>query len=155
MSLFMVVSGGQTGVDRAALDAAMALHIPVGGWCPKGRFAEDGPIGPAYPLSETGTSYYAERTRKNIIDSDGTLIIAGRKLTGGSLLTANYAKRRRKPLYITNIDNHCPAEIAVIQVWIGENEISRLNVAGPRESTYPGIYQLAFGMMTDLLESLA
>ncbi len=82
-----IISGGQTGVDRAALDVAIELELPCGGWCPRGRLAEDGTVPDRYPLQETRSAEYAERTERNVIDSDGTLIIATRPLTGGTALT--------------------------------------------------------------------
>jgi hypothetical protein len=84
---FKIISGGQTGVDRAALDAALALNIPCGGWCPKGRKAEDGPIPERYPLQETSSADYRVRTEKNVTDSDGTLILTRGPVTGGTAYT--------------------------------------------------------------------
>jgi predicted Rossmann fold nucleotide-binding protein DprA/Smf involved in DNA uptake len=94
-----IVSGGQTGVDRAALDIALALGIPCGGWCPRGRGAEDGVIPARYPLQETCSHDYAERTRRNVIDSDGTLILAIGALHGGTLLTAQLAEKAASPVW--------------------------------------------------------
>jgi hypothetical protein len=96
-----IISGGQTGVDRAALDVAIELELPCGGWCPRGRLAEDGTVPDRYPLQETRSAEYAERTERNVIDSDGTLIIATRPLTGGTALTVELAHRRDKPLLLT------------------------------------------------------
>mgnify|MGYP003793290687 CR=1 FL=1 len=87
-----IVSGGQTGVDRAALDVAMQLGIPVGGWCPRGRRAEDGRIPDSYPLREASSVNYAKRTELNVRDSDGTLILSGGPLTGGTALTESLAR---------------------------------------------------------------
>ncbi|MCD6446738.1 MAG: putative molybdenum carrier protein, partial [Candidatus Marinimicrobia bacterium] len=82
-----IISGGQTGADRAGLDAAMELNIPVGGWCPKGRKSEDGPIDNKYPLQETTSGDYRVRTERNVKESDGTLIFTLGKPTGGTALT--------------------------------------------------------------------
>src|SRR5947209_20410690 len=103
-----IVSGGQTGVDRAALDVALALGIPCGGWCPRGRRAEDGPIPERYPLVETPTDEYPERTERNVCDSDGTLILTRGQPDRGTALTARLANRHKKPLYV--VDLAAPAE---------------------------------------------
>src|SRR5262245_54833883 len=91
-----IISGGQSGVDRAALDVALELGIPCGGWCPKGRRAEDGPLPDRYPLDETQTSFYPERTRRNVRDSDGTLILADGAAKGGTALTIELAEQMQK-----------------------------------------------------------
>lgn len=144
-----IVSGGQTGVDRAALDIALALGIPCGGWCPRGRVAEDGAIPARYPLQETGSHDYAERTRRNVIDSDGTLILAIGALQGGTLLTAQLAEKSGKPCLV--VDLASPPEPGKVDSWIRENQISVLNVAGPRESQHPGIHALAGGFLIEIL----
>src|SRR3954447_14624932 len=92
-----IVSGGQTGVDRAALDVALALGIPCGGWCPRGRGAEDGLIPERYPLVETPAADASQRTRWNVRDSDGTLILAWGEPTGGTLLTVQACRETGKP----------------------------------------------------------
>ncbi len=139
-----IVSGGQTGVDRAALDAAIELGIPHGGWCPKGRLAEDGRIPDKYNLSETKTRKYPERTIMNIHDSDGTLIITRSEPTGGTLLTKNVAEKSKKPLLVITINKRVSQKKVVsILSWISENKIKVLNIAGPRESTTSGIYEVA------------
>jgi hypothetical protein len=144
-----IVSGGQTGVDRAALDVALALGIPCGGWCPRGRAAEDGLIPARYPLQETDSHDYAERTRRNVIDSDGTLILAIGELHGGTLLTAQLAEKNGKPCLI--IDLASPPMPGKVHSWIREHEISVLNVAGPRETQHPGMHALASGFLDELL----
>ncbi|MCC6144396.1 MAG: putative molybdenum carrier protein [Candidatus Hydrogenedentes bacterium] len=141
MTLAKVVSGGQTGVDRAALDAAMRYDLPVGGWCPKGRLAEDGPISPAYPLEETPTAVYQERTLWNVRDSDGTLILTSGEPVGGTALTIAFARQEHKPHLV--IDLAKDPRIAPVQNWLRAHNIRVLNVAGPRESTVPGIYAMA------------
>lgn len=148
MSIQKIVSGGQTGVDRAALDAALEHEIPVGGWCPKGRRAEDGPIAARYPLQETPSAAYAQRTAWNVRDSDGTLILVNAEPEGGTALTAREASRRKKPILQSKIHS---TELAAIRDWIERNDIAVLNVAGPRASEAPGIYADAKTLITRLL----
>jgi hypothetical protein len=132
-----VVSGGQTGVDRAALDAARALGLPYGGWCPRGRLAEDGPIDPSYPLVETPSADYAQRTEWNVRDSDGTLVLVRGRATGGTALTMDLARQHGKPLLVLDLAGEpLPDEASR---WIATHGIDVLNVAGPRESQKPGI----------------
>lgn len=132
-----IISGGQTGVDRAALDVALAAEIPCGGWCPAGRRAEDGAVPARYPLRETGEYSYEIRTRRNIQDSDGTLIISTQPLTGGTALTRKLARELDKPLLIVEPTGLFLSEL--IEQWLKDHKIRVLNVAGPRESTSPGI----------------
>jgi hypothetical protein len=132
-----IVSGGQTGVDRAALDAALALGISHGGWCPGGRLAEDGVIHPRYQLMETETAEYAVRTEKNVVDSDGTLILCRGQTSGGTELTRCLALQHGKPCLVVDLNRPLPAED--VYGWISENRIETLNVAGPRESQNRGI----------------
>ena len=148
-SLQKIVSGGQTGVDRAALDVAMELDIPCGGWCPAGRRAEDGRIEACYPLQETESYRYDVRTRQNITDSDGTLIISSAPLTSGTDLTRKIALKTDKPLLIIAPDTLFDAEL--IDPWLKEHRITVLNVAGPRESSSPGIYQQATTILKEAL----
>jgi len=150
-----IVSGGQTGVDRAALDTAILFNIPHGGWCPKGRLAEDGAIDAKYHLKETHSSDYAERTRQNVIDSDGTLILVlGMPINtnDGTQLTVDEAIKEKKPHKLFDLSNEeSPDEIID---WISENNLKVLNIAGPRESQSPGIYSKAFCVLTELLSRL-
>jgi len=134
-----IVSGGQAGVDRAALDAALALGVPCGGWCPKGRKAEDGPIPARYPLTETPSDDYAQRTEWNVRDSDGTLILTDGKLSGGSAQTVEIAKRVGKPYLVVELNG--TEQPAAVRAWVVARGITVLNVAGPRESKSPGIYE--------------
>jgi hypothetical protein len=132
-----VVSGGQTGVDRAALDVALGLGIPCGGWCPHGRRAEDGELDARYPLVETPSDDYAERTEWNVRDSDGTLVLTRGRPSGGTAFTIAVARRLRRPLLVLDLaDDPAPARAAR---WLEQTEIGVLNVAGPRESQRPGI----------------
>ncbi len=144
--LSKIISGGQTGVDRAALEVAMFLEIPHGGWCPKGRRAEDGPIPEMFNLIETPSFNYAVRTEKNVVESDGTLILFRSVITRGTGLTAQFAKRHQRPHLIVDLatidsqDKTATQEkSAEILAWIVAQNINVLNVAGPRESTNPNI----------------
>ncbi len=146
-----IISGGQTGVDRASLDIAIALHIPHGGWCPAGRMAEDGRITERYRLAELASPEYADRTRKNVEDSDGTLILNREKLEGGTALTLVFANNLNKPVMLVDLDN--PPEPREIGSWLVSNKIKQCNVAGPRESKRRGIYRQAYRFLHSLLDS--
>ncbi|MEH2087026.1 putative molybdenum carrier protein [Nostoc sp.] len=149
-----VVTGGQTGVDRAALDTALSLLLPVRGWCPKGRLAEDGKIPPVYPLQETTSTDYALRTEWNVRDSDGTLVLAYGSLEGGTKLTADLAHKYDRPVLIINALSFSENDAARFWSWIQKHNIRILNVAGPRESSQPGvIYNRARYVLKQLLES--
>ncbi len=140
-----IVSGGQTGVDRAALDWALTRDVPCGGWCPLGRWAEDGSIDAWYPLRETPDADPAQRTEWNVRDSDGTLIVTlARRMTGGTLLTAGLARRLAKPLlHLAKADSPAAGQAESLSQFIGQHEIRVLNVAGPRESGEPGVGEFA------------
>ena len=144
-----IVSGGQTGVDRAALDAALDVGIDCGGWCPHGRRAEDGVIPARYPVHETAAADYQTRTRRNVRDSDGTLILNRGPLQGGPALTARVTGRYAKPCLIVELDGTADPRTATL--WIEEHHIRVLNVAGPRESKRPGIHALALRYLRRLL----
>jgi Circularly permutated YpsA SLOG family len=144
-----IISGGQTGVDRAALDVALAMGIDCGGWCPKGRRAEDGPIASRYPLVETASTAYSQRTKRNVRDSDGTLILSRGQPRGGTLLTQRTALELGKPCL--SIDLGAPAALAEIREWLDHNAVGVLNVAGPRESQSPGITLEATRLLYELL----
>jgi hypothetical protein len=136
-----IVSGGQTGADRAALDVAIRWNIPHGGWVPKGRLAENGPLPDIYQLAEMPTDHYTARTEQNVIDSDGTLIIASGKLTGGSDYTRKMTLKHKKQLLGIDLARTHPSEAAsLIASWIQLQRIEVLNVAGPRASEEPDIY---------------
>ena len=124
-----IVSGGQTGVDRAALDAALALGLPCGGWCPRGRWAEDGPIDPRYPLTETPLADPARRTQWNVRDSEGTLVLLRGTADGGTALTIQCAERSGKPCLVVHLDQ--PENVAALREWLAAYHIRVLNVAGP------------------------
>ena len=149
-----IVSGGQTGVDRAALDAALANNFPCGGWCPLGRLSEDGPIEKQYPLRETPTSVYAERTEWNVRDSDVTLILTWGAATGGTLYTMEMAEKHSKPCF--QVDFSECNEVEEVIKWIEKNGVEVLNVAGPRASTLDksiDIYKLAEDFLSRLLRN--
>jgi len=137
-----IISGGQTGVDRAALDAAIKLTIPHGGWIPQGRLTEDGPLPPEYQLQETRSTSYADRTEKNVLDADATLIISRGPLTGGSEYTREMAVKHKR-LWLHLDLKKIPAFQAAIAIndWISKKGIAILNVAGPRASKDPKIYK--------------
>ncbi len=136
-----IVSGGQTGADRAALDWAILEGIEHGGWCPEGRLAEDGRIPNQYQVVELEGGGYRARTRRNVLDSDGTLIVNRGLMEGGTLLTQQFAEKLGKPYLVFQADPGLRVEqSASLANWLGENQIRVLNVAGPRESNKPGIY---------------
>ena len=159
-----IISGGQTGADRAALDAAIACGVPHGGWCPKGRLAEAGSIPGKYNLRETEEADYPVRTRANVEAADLTLIFSRGPLTGGSLLTLEFAKAARKPCVHMNL---CAGfqglekrGQALRQFFQTSEKTGRkvprfgkisLNVAGPRASNDPGIYAAVYAAMISLL----
>jgi len=139
----MIVSGGQTGAERAALDWAIQARIPHGGWCPRGRKAEDGPLATQYALQEMASTDYSARTRQNVIDSDGTLIVNTGELEGGTLKTLRIAEKLRKPHLLLQMDVGVQeANVHEFVCWMRRESISRLNIAGPRASKQPDIYRL-------------
>ena len=162
MTLRKILSGGQTGVDRAALDVAVKLDVAYGGWCPKGRLDEKGVIPSKYScLTEIEGNFICDqdnfnaRTVKNIIDSNGTLIIVPswplpENIKDGTILTIEEIRRQDKPYYILNIENHYLNDCIN---WIREFEIGVLNVAGPRASNSPGIYSVSASLLEELFLS--
>ena len=148
----VVVSGGQSGVDRAALDAALALAVPVGGWCPAGRWAEDGPIPARYPLVETPSADPEERTRWNVRDADATLVLSPGPPSGGTRLTADVARRLGRPLFVAAPTDAVDAAVR----WAARAVplAGRLDVAGPRESEAPGVYAEARAWLGAFLAAL-
>lgn len=147
IKLTRIVSGGQTGADRAALDWAIGAGIPHGGWCPHGRRAEDGAIPPQYQLIETPSSNYVFRTGLNIRDSDGTVIFScNRKISGGTALTLRLATEQQKPLL--HLYQAHPSPVLSLQDFVLEYDIKNLNVAGPRESKEPEIYDWVTEILT-------
>jgi DNA-binding transcriptional ArsR family regulator len=167
VNVVKVVSGGQTGADRAALDAAIACGVPHGGWCPKGRRAEDGPIDPVYNLEEMAKEDYPSRTKANVADSDVTVIFSRGPLSGGSLLTQEFAVELNKPCLHIDFQalKNSPLDrteffqaleekvSAVAEAMADEPGLGNivLNVAGPRASTDPSIYDAVYSALTLLL----
>jgi hypothetical protein len=139
-----IISGGQTGADRAAFDWAISHGVPHGGWCPKGRWAEDGPIASAYQVQETPSADPAQRTEWNVRDSDGTVIFSiNQQLCGGSLLASEFASRYGKPcLHLSRQQRH-PDPGGKLKEFILQNRIKVLNVAGSRASEEPEIVRFA------------
>ncbi len=144
-----VISGGQTGVDRAALDVALELGLPCGGWCPAGWRAEDGPIDARYPLAQTDTADYAERTRRNVAEADATLVLCQGHLSGGTLLTVEAALELDKPCLV--IDLRRPWQPSQVRSWLHACAVVTVNVAGPRETGAPGIHAQASDFLRRVL----
>ena len=142
------MSGGQTGVDRAALDVAIALGIAHGGWCPLGRIAEDGPIPDFYHLREHPSPKYSDRTKCNVIDSDATLILYGSNLEGGTFKTFRHAETLGKPCLKIRLTHR--GRFERVREWLVHHHVLTLNVAGPRASKEPVIYQRAFDYLVEL-----
>lgn len=149
--MLKIISGGQSGVDRAALDAALQLGISCGGYCPKGRKSEDGAIPEKYPLTETKTDNYAERTELNVKQSDGTFILIFGTPDRGTSLTIELCKRFNKPCLVIDLSHEKPGRD--IKSWLQHNRISILNVAGNRESISPGIHKKTYEFLTGLFKN--
>ncbi len=144
-----IVSGGQTGVDRAALEVAIAIGIGHGGWCPAGRIAEDGSVPSRYELRETDSAEYPVRTEQNVIDSDATLILHDGAVKGGTRLTINICRRLGKPHLAMQIEDK---NLNAVRRWLRKNQPLVLNVAGPRESTSPGIFFRSMDFLLRVLD---
>ena len=134
-----IISGGQTGADRAALDFAIAHGFTHGGWCPRGRRAEDGEILPCYSLRETPSKHYSQRTKWNVRDSDATVVFSAKlQLTGGTRLTYELAQRLGKPVLLLSRDEHdVQSATAQLRKFVDQHSVHALNVAGPRASQEP------------------
>jgi hypothetical protein len=162
-----IISGGQTGADRGGLDAAIYCQMPHGGWCPKGRKAEDGIIPSQYHLNEMASPEYLPRTKANVFDSDATVIFTYGPPTGGSLKTITYAHHLEKPYHEVDLSRTTPKQ-AIIEImrWLagdeGGNDYDEyvtvpppleciLNVAGSRESQAPGIREAVYELMVEVL----
>jgi hypothetical protein len=135
--ILKIISGGQTGVDRAALDFALGNGFACGGWCPAGRKAEDGPIPESYPLRESPVESYEVRTRMNVTEAGGSLIIHKGTMDRGTDLCHRYCLEYGKPVFVIDLSGSYSKE-AFMQ-WCRENKVSVLNIAGPRESNAEGI----------------
>ena len=150
--LARIVSGGQTGVDRGALDAALAVAFPCGGWCPEGRKAEDGVIPDRYPLLVLHGAGYRQRTRRNVEDSDGTLILVDGALSGGTKRTRDLCQHERKPLLVLVVCAFSvEAAARATLCFIADNAIARMNVAGPRASGWPEGYRFAVDVVGEII----
>jgi hypothetical protein len=137
-----IISGGQTGADRGALDAAIALGIEHGGYCPRGRRAEDGVIPAQYKLVSTSVSSYPHRTKLNVAESDATLVFVMGAETPGSLLAMSHAVALDKPCLLVNVREPRLGTIVQIREWLHEHQPRVLHVAGSRESRAPGLQAL-------------
>jgi Circularly permutated YpsA SLOG family len=140
-----IISGGQTGVDRAALDVALKYEIECAGWCPAGRLDEFGTIPERYPVKELEHGGFEDRTAQNIKDSDGTVIIYFRKLGGGTKFTFECCKQLHRPYQLIDADKVSVDNAAsAIGDFVRQYKIGVLNIAGPRQSEWPGGYGYAF-----------
>ena len=148
---WVILSGGQSGVDRAALDTALALGIPAGGWCPAGRWAEDGPIPPHYPLRETASRDPSDRTRRNVDGADALLVLAPQPVRGGTALAVRHAREGARP--VLEVDPFGDDAAGAIRDGLGRlpATVRILNVAGPRESEVPGVYAAVCRALMDAL----
>ncbi len=154
MPKIKIVSGGQTGVDRAALDAALESNTECGGWCPNGRKAEDGKIPSHYPVNELKNAGYTKRTRQNVIDSDGTVIIYFATLSGGTEKTLLFCLKQKKPyLLIDATELPDKRSTKSIQDFVTNNAIKILNIAGPRASGEPLAYGYTLRVMNHYLST--
>lgn len=156
MALEKIVSGGQTGVDRGALDAALEKGFPCGGWCPPGRLSEDGRIAARYPLTELSEGGYRDRTLRNLLDSDGTVLIYFGEIEGGTEATLRFCIRHRKPYKLLDAELVDPQRAAaVLAEFVEERRIRALNVAGPRASKAPEAEGYARAVVAGLLDLVA
>jgi hypothetical protein len=150
-----IISGGQTGVDRAALDVALKHGIDSGGWCPTGRLDEFGRIPDRYPVKELQAGGFTERTLRNVRDSDGTVIIYPGKLSGGTEQTVRFCVEQRRPHELIDVSNVSTEKAAhLIANFVRKNEIDILNVAGPRQTEWPEGYEYASSALDLFLNSI-
>lgn len=151
-----IISGAQTGVDRAALDAAITCGLDYSGAIPRGRLAEDRPVDLRYAeLTELKSDDYAVRTRRNVRDANATLIICPGPPEGGTALTERFARELGRPVLVVDIDNETSSTaIDRMRAWLDALAPAILNIAGPRESRYPGLYTRVRGMLEELFQKL-
>jgi hypothetical protein len=155
MALAKIVSGGQAGVDRGALDAALDAGFPCGGWAPEGRAAEDGRIPERYPVQELAGAGYEKRTLQNVLDSDGTAILHSGALRGGTRQTMLHCVEHGKPFELVDATRTAPRDAALkLADFVERNRLSVLNVAGPRASKWRGAYAYVYATVKKLLETL-
>ncbi len=156
MKRMKIISGAQTGVDRAALDAAIACGFDYGGAIPRGRLAEDGPVARSYTeLVELQSDVYTVRTRRNVLDADATLILCPGAPEGGTALTERIARTHAKPVLIIDIARETiGSAVKKTVVWVAANDPAVLNIAGPRESRFPGLYDRARKLLEKLFREM-
>ena len=144
-----IISGGQTGVDQAALQVAIDLGLDHGGWCPRGRRCEAGQIPARFRLCESHSSKYWVRTEQNVIDSDATLILHRGPLSGGTAFTERMAVKHGRAVWCVDLSDDADetAIISEIREWLNRHAVRVLNVAGPRESSVPGIYERSIALL--------
>ncbi len=148
----MIISGGQTGVDRAALNWAIAQAIPHAGWCPRGRLANDGRLPDRYQLQETTSAGYSQRTRANVLNADAPLILTCGPPVGGSRLTLRFAHEAAKPFFVVDLDRPLGQPLQEAWSWqAAQPPFYTLNIAGPSESRCPGIYKKTLEFMSHCL----
>ena len=153
--MIKIISGGQTGVDRGALQAALDRHVSCGGWCPAGRKAEDGRIPVHFPVTELAGAGYAQRTERNVVDSDATVLIHFGTISGGSRLTLHRCRAADRPSLEIDVGKIEAAEaVQRMLAFIGEYRVTCLNIAGPRESGAPGAARLTRQIVGELLDRL-
>ena len=149
MAVEKIISGGQTGVDRAALDVALALGMECGGWCPAGREADDGPIPARYPLQESINIDPTVRTGANVRDSDATLMLNRGLLQGGTAYAVEIARHMDRPVMVVDLES--PPDLDMIAAWLAQHQVRVLHIGGPREASRPGIYAQARDFVEGLL----
>ncbi|HXY61195.1 MAG TPA: putative molybdenum carrier protein [Chthoniobacterales bacterium] len=150
-----IVSGGQTGVDRAALDVALKHHIPCGGWCPEGRTDEDGKIPDRYPMKALKKGGPQERTSRNVQDSDGTIVIYFHELSGGTAYTAGCCIEQQQPYRLIDAAKYSPEDaVPLMAAFMRDHDVEILNVAGPRQSEWAGGYDYTFRAINVLLSRM-
>jgi hypothetical protein len=155
IDIVKIVSGGQTGVDRAALDVALKHRIKCGGWCPEGRLDEEGKIPDRYPMTELKKGGPNERTARNVRDSDGTIVIYFHELSGGTAYTVGCCIEQRQPYRLIDAAKYSPEDaVPLMGAFIRDHDIDILNVAGPRESEWTGGYAYALRAMDVLLSRM-
>ncbi len=151
-----IISGGQTGADRGGLDAAIEMNIPHGGWCPKGRYAEDGKIPEKYNQQELFSSFYAHRTEQNVIDSDVTVIFTYGPPEGGSKRTAEFAEKHERPYLWIDMKDDNPVAVKKLVDWLNYLRIPQiiLNVAGSRGSSAPDLQIRVCDIVKDVVQAI-